>query len=517
MKHLHTYMASLKDIVRQTSRGARRLAAPLLIASLTLASCNSKEESEEPKYEPAPTVAVNSFKLTADARVMPNLDSVYFSIDLNRGIIFNADSLPKGTAITRLTPVITFPSTVTSATIVMEGGSHREGSVDYKKSPTDTIDFSGNVKLILATEDDALTRTYTIKINVHKAVADSLMWDRMADTPLPSRLSAPKNQKTVALGKRSFTLVEESDASLTMSVCDDLKTGKWTKHALSLPFKPQIRTLAASDDALYILDNDGRLFTSTDGLSWSDTATAWSRILGGYGKRLLGLKADGSRTLHDIYPRPEGFTPSEIASDFPTDDYSNMLGFSSKWADNPYAYISGGRRGDTLLSATWAFDGSDWAKISNAPLPPLREALMVPYFVYRKTSTSWIQTEYSVTLCIGGRDKAGKLSRKVYLSYDNGVNWSEAGQLMQLPDFLPSLSGADAIISSTPMEAPLLNWEQHLTARPEGCRVKYFTDGSEVNWECPYIYLFGGIKSDGRLNDAVWRAVLARLTFAPLF
>lgn len=483
-----------------------------------LSSCNSKEEGSEPEYEPSVSVAVKSFKLNPDARVMTDLDSVFFSIDLDHGIIFNADSLPVGTNIERLIPVITYPSAVESATILMEGGKRRTGTVDYTKNPSDTIDFSGKVTLTLTAEKGELSRSYQIRINVHQSKADSLMWDKVAVSPLPSRLAEPLEQKTVSFNGRTICIVRESDNSLTLSTTGDISEAVWRRESLGLPFAPQISTLCAADNALYILSEDGRLFTSTDAAYWTDTNVAWTAMLGGYGGHVLGIQtgSDGSHR-HDIYPRPADYTQTAVDPEFPLSGYSNMLTFSSAWADMPYAFITGGKRDGKALNKTWAFDGATWADISDNPLPALSDALIIPYFVYRKTSTAWIQTEYAVTLCLGGTKSDGALNRTVYLSYDNGVNWKEAESLLQLPDFIPALRSADAVIATTSMQGSLTNWTTKSTPRPHGYRLQYFVDGSQVDWECPYIYMIGGIDSAGRLSPEIRRAVLARLTFTPLF
>ncbi|MDE7409414.1 MAG: hypothetical protein K2N09_05265, partial [Muribaculaceae bacterium] len=61
---------------------------------------------------PGSSVAVTKFSLKSKKGSNVKLDSVFFSIDLNRGVIFNADSLPVGTDVTKLVPVIGY---VTSA------------------------------------------------------------------------------------------------------------------------------------------------------------------------------------------------------------------------------------------------------------------------------------------------------------------------------------------------------------------------------------------------------------------
>ena len=95
----------------------------------------------------------------------------------------------------------------------------------------------------------------------------------------------------------------------------------------------------------------------------------------------------------------------------------------------------------------------------------------------------------------------------------------EAGSLLQLPDYIHSFYQADAVIATSPMDASIGNgWKTRASRRPGDVRrISYFTDGSNVKWDCPYIYMFGGRNEGGSLNPAIWRAVLARLTFAPLF
>lgn len=494
---------------------------PALIALGAIFGACNKKESEEDDYEPALSVAVKSFSISPNAKILDNLDSVYFSIDLDKGVIFNADSLPMGTAVNKLVPIITYPSTVEKAVITMSGGSTREGTVNYKDSPSDSIDFTGNVTLTLTATDASLSKTYRIKVNVHKTTPDSLMWDKVAISSLPSRAANPTAQKTLTFKDKVYSLIRETDNSLTLSNCNNPSDANWQKQQLNLSFNPDIRTLSASDDALYILSQEGSLFKSADGINWSDTGTDWINLIGGFGNSVLGLLSDGGVIKHDIYPRPAGYTPAAIPADFPTTGLSAFNSFSSKWAADPIGFFCGGSRDGKLSGASWAFDGNSWAKISNNALPALQEALILPYFNYRKTTTSWIQTEYSVWLCIGGRLADGSVNDIVYITYDNGVNWMKAESLLQLPKHITPGYAADAVICNTPLEADLdAYWKSVKAAgRPDypSTRVEYFIDGSDVDWDCPYIYLFGGYDGAGKLNTSVMRAVLARLTYAPIF
>ena len=162
----------------------------------TLASCNKKTETEEEIYMPASSVAVTGFSLKSKSGTAVKLDSVFFSIDLTQGVIFNADSLPVGTDVTKLVPVISYVSSASAVTLTQSGGRY-EGEIDYKTNPSDSVDFSGKVVLKITAEDKTTSRSYNIKVNVHKVEPDSLMWTDLAFKPMESRLPSPKQQRTV--------------------------------------------------------------------------------------------------------------------------------------------------------------------------------------------------------------------------------------------------------------------------------------------------------------------------------
>ncbi|MDE6682903.1 MAG: hypothetical protein K2J87_05705, partial [Muribaculaceae bacterium] len=275
------------------------------VIAMGIASCNKKDDEPADEKETIvylPNVAVTSFKLKANNSVMAHLDSVFFTIDLEHGVIYNADSLPKGTAINKLVTNISYSSAITSASIIMKGGTTRNDTVDYIKNPGDSIDFTGNVSLVIATAQEEMKKTYTLKVNVHQQDPDSLVWNEMALAQLPSRLAAPRNQKTVDKDGKAFSIIEENDGSITISTSDDLYNNVWTKTPVTLPFRPDIRSLASSSTSLYILDNAGILYTSADGLSWDSTGETWNKIIGGYGDTVIGLKTTSSGLVYAQYP-----------------------------------------------------------------------------------------------------------------------------------------------------------------------------------------------------------------------
>ena len=81
----------------------------LCVAALILSgvSCNSSDD-EQITYTLSESVRVSAFSLAANDSVLANLDTIFFTIDLNGGQIYNADSLPKGTDVSALIANISF-------------------------------------------------------------------------------------------------------------------------------------------------------------------------------------------------------------------------------------------------------------------------------------------------------------------------------------------------------------------------------------------------------------------------
>lgn len=472
---------------------------------------------------PSSTAAVTQFKLKS----MPDsitkagipLDSVFFSIDLNRGVIFNADSLPMGTRLDKLIPVITYTSSASEVKLKYFNGV-KDVETDYKESPNDTVNFSGYVTLSIKAEDKEVTKDYKIKVNVHKVNPDSLMWDRLAVTSVPSRLENPVQQKTVRYWGSTYSLIAENDGTHTLAVAIDLIAGEWSKYPVAFDFDPDVRTFCGSPSGLGILDTSGVLYTSDDGLQWENTGLVWTNIIGCYNTAILGLRSEGGRMIHTSWPASAGFAEMPAAGDFPVEGYSDFVQFSNKWTTLPIGFLTGGCLADgSLTEKTWGFDGDRWEVLSHDMMPAVKGASVVPYFVYRKTSSSLVQTEFSVWMLIGGELADGKANRRVFVSYDNGVNWYAASEGMQLPSHFPGLRQLDALMVEWPKKASLEdNWSRAGTGnKVPMARVKYEVDDYEVYWDCPYIYVFGGITDTGAFNSLVWRGVLNRLTFIPQF
>lgn len=481
----------------------------VIAASGVVTSCNEDKESDL-NLDPV-NVAVTRFKIKTEKGTQ-ELDSTFFTIDLDNRVIFNADSLRRGTDISKLVATINFSNKVSEAVIVMSGTT-RTGEIDYRENPNDSIDFTGNVQLRVKADNGNIGTTYTIKVNVHKVDNDSLYWDETARNTLPARMSSPKRQKTVQLGETAYCLIEESDGTYTFRKSDDIEAWSWQDVSAPFTFTPDIESLSASDDKLWILDNNGILYSLVPGGAWTSTGQKWLSIIGGYTETIVGLTSDGTQTRFAQYPATS-LNPKTIPADFPVTGRSNFVTLTNQWTSSPVAFFVGGRTADgNISSVTWAFDGAEWIKLCEGGVPGLEGASLLQYYNYRPSSSSNTMLEYQVWMLLGGRLEDGTQNRTVYISYDNGVNWVRGSQSLQLPSVIPAMVNCDNVVIDTELSSDLSDlW----TVRQKPQRIKYELDGTVIRWECPYIYLFGGYSTDGTLYNTVWRGVLTRLTFTPI-
>ncbi len=468
-------------------------------------ACNSEYETVE---EAASAAAVRSFSLSSNDKVLANLDSVFFSIDLVKGRIFNADSLPIGTDVTKLVPVI---STIEGASLIelkVKRNNNTDTTYNYLTSTTDSIDFTNPVIMRVVSPDGVTERNYTVTVNVHKVKADSLAWGDNAAMKLPTSFSAPDEQRTVRRGDDLFCLTRSGSqycigahlGNINNLNGEKMEPSDWEKYSVEFPFVPQIGSFSSTDDALYILDGDGSLHRSDDdGRSWQPTGLKWHSIYGGFQTKLLGsvLTAAGWQ----VQSYPDSYLTS-IPADMPVSGSSVPVCYTFPMSELPQMLIVGGRKADgTLSNACWGYDGKAWAKVSKRDLSVALEGVAVaPYFSIRVAS-DWNATALPTLVAIGGRDANGKTSSTVYISNDYGFNWFTASDAMQLPKAVGAMTDAQAYVMESVFQADKAT---PLISKPT------------ETWTCPYIYLFGGNTDNNTLRDAVWRGAINRLTFRPI-
>ena len=496
-----------------------------LIALCASTSCNDDSDviSVDGDYN---NCAISSFSLSKNDKILNALDSVYFSINMITAEVYNADSLPKGTDISRFVVNVTAPA-ASSVTITYKSRyTSNDTTTNLTENPGDSINFAGGPAKLTVTSYNGLDkRDYTIRVNVHEMVSDTLYWAQMQKVDFPKSATA---QKTVMYGGKTVTLLAGTDGNSYKCTTDDPSAADWTVTAVTLPAGADINTFAATDDALYISCSDGSLYSSADGDTWTSAGVKMHCIYGGYGSTLLGARHDSDGWKHVTYPAS---TEAAVVADCPVSGTSQLVSYQSKWSSTPMVLMIGGKdSSDRYTGESWAYDGKKWARISSQGIDSLACVTLVPYSTPRLSSDSWVVTEQSALLAMGGvgtKDGALVASNTVYISYDFGITWKKADSYLQFPstepNAYPQFYNAQAfVIDYTLTSRNISGTWTDLTVNRLPLWANPIAERSRVSkpvtsWECPYIFLFGGCKADGTLIPSVTRGVINRFTFQPLY
>lgn len=496
----------------------KKIAFSIIAAVMTLGlfSCNSDEESGS--YAQS-NVAITAFSLAANEDILSGLDSIFFSIDLKNACIYNADSLPKGTDISRMIINIA-TSNASAAQLIISRKNASDTTINYFEHSTDSVDFSnGPITVRLTAADKLTTRDYRVSVNVSTSDPDSLFWNRLSRKYIPSTLDMTK-QKTVQLGGTTYCLTTDGSEFCVMSTTD-IHSNKWNILPIAYTFTPNIYTFTATNDMFYVLDLDGNLYSSADAITWNECGEKWSHIYGGYEDSLLGVKKDGYDYFTVTYPATQS---TKIDADFPVSGTSQLLTFATKWSDKPQAIMIGGKTSDgRKLSNTWAYDGDRWAKINaHSPIHGLTDMTLVPYYTFDTDTLTWNTSKFPTLLAMFGRNEGGLVERTVYISRDQGMHWKKGDQSLQLPEYIPSMDKAQAFVVTETMHSRSLGgWE----TMPNPTLPRWWTIEMPyqsraitpiTEWETPFIYLFGGEDDANRTTLFMWRGVINRLTFKPI-
>ena len=495
----------------------RTLLYPVLVMAMMLSSlpalvsCNKDNDDDNEIYsysESTQTTLVKGFALQADANVLADLDSVHFTVDYDNGLIYNADSLPVGTDITALKVTVDFLNAVHSAEFIITGATQQvDTTITYSSSSSKSIDFTGKTTLKVISADESQVKDYDVKVLVHKVNPDSLVWPQPWRRDLPGYRSSAIGHKAVEMGGRYLILNYNGSESYLLTATSP-NQGTWDKQMVNLPFTPDVPSLTATEETLYMLGTDGTLYSSSDGIAWSSAGVKWHSLIGAYDDRVLGIVGDAAGYYHDEYPHVDGFEVTPVEDGFPVSHSSNMVQVENKWSLSDQAVIVGGLdRDGHVVSDVWGYDGNHWGKINNShsSVPALTDATLFSYYTFRALSGVRRYGQQQTWYLMGGKQANGSLNSTIYLSNTQGVTWTQGDSTIAQPSYMPKFYGAQAFV-----------FNETLTAGGAGHmprRVKAAID----SWDCPYIYLFGGYNDQGALLPYVWRGVYNRLFFYPVY
>ena len=344
----------------------------LCIATLFLSgiSCNTTDD-EDISYTVSESVRVSAFSLATNDSVLAHLDTVFFTIDLIGGQIYNADSLPVGTDVSALIANISFDNVAQAKVYMDYGDPAKNDTIDYIENPTDSIDFTSKVSLVVTAQNGVTEKWYSVKVNVHQIDPDSLYWNSpFGKKSLPCGSDAAvKSQKSLYFKDEIYTFIE-ANSTYTLYVTDDPLGDDWTAYPLSVSFTPDLTSLQATGEALYMLSEGGELYRSEDGVTWTSTGQSFFSLVGTWKSRVLGIVSDNGTYKHDCYPRPDGFVPYAATPNFPIKGSSPMVTFVSEYdLDSPQSIMVGGRMADNQRGGLGSVARVDKALRGSASFP----------------------------------------------------------------------------------------------------------------------------------------------------
>ncbi len=229
-----------------------------------------------------------------------------FAIDQNKGLIYNADSLPVGTDISKVVVDIVADGYY----IFIEAGENDSLWVE-----NDSLDFNNPIQFKVLSEMGTFGRTYTAKINVHKQEPNIFTWTKMASN-FSTDIEA---QKAVIVKNKVFVFAEQATQ---VAVTSSTNGKDWSElQAIDIPVKADYSTAMAWDGHIYMLANQ-ELYVSENGLNWSkvETEQTFNNLIAGSKNKMIGIDTNNFYTESTDAANWERY--GEMPANFPQVPYT---------------------------------------------------------------------------------------------------------------------------------------------------------------------------------------------------
>lgn len=214
-----------------------------------------------------------------------DFSSVKMTIDHLGGRIYNADSLPLGCDITK---VLATASTRNSG---MVGIKNVDSDTTRVFSSTDSVDYTKERELIVYSNSTRSSHRYKVTLNVHKEDGDKFVWTKLSNNTAEVGISALKGMRMVALPNNQLVLAgTDGTATRLYTSADGSNWSQTTPATLDADVYQNLMT--DGENALFI--SGGYLYTTTDGKSWTWTATTQKQLVAATTHHLFAYDAEGA-------------------------------------------------------------------------------------------------------------------------------------------------------------------------------------------------------------------------------
>lgn len=451
-----------------------------------LVSCNDNDDYVQGAA--SKDAQIYGFRLSAKA--VNNADSVNypilaktkFAIDQFRDLIYNPDSLPYQTTLTKFLASIDFGVAGVSKVELI----YPKDSVVEWASTSDSIDFSiplyPKIRTYAPNPNDQ--KIYTIDIRVHKVNPDLLVWNDVSD--LLNQPTSLMRQKTLL----KETIVIEGEESVKKDFFYTFSINSFNQlylykaergeaydsgepmTGLPAPADVKLDNITLFNGKFYLVDINKKGYSSEDGVAWTEEGTGIHSIVGvlpeGKAEKdsLLVITQNGgeysfSKTadLNEL-KTVRAFNNLE-AKDFPVSGFSAITNFDRTNLNKNLLILTGGENIDGKSGRlTWLIQTSN---NNDLRLTSNQEHSVFPVV---SGMVNFMYDDYLYAL----------VANKLYKSASFGYKWINVPDSEKLDSNIPKASNQSVIVDSD-----------------------------------NYIWIFGGIPESGDPINKVWRGRLNKL------
>lgn len=402
------------------------------------------------------------------------IEDVRFFIDQVNGLVYNLDSLPYGSKVDYLVPSLDFFST---------NGLIRVNDTLLGENQ-DTLDFSLPLTLTNTSADGKYTRSYTIHVNVHQADPDA-----MVVTHFPANFPTVSAQsKVLPLDNGGFKAYFATPSGLAVYESTPTVSG-WSMLPVSGINTPiNLASLTIMGSNWYVAAMDGSLYTSGDGLVWSQLpgtlnfVTLYGTLNRKYltdpnPQYLIGLVKDNSGAYFGVRSA-DGLVWEKgkaLEADFPVKDAAQVRGTTATKVQ--FMTVMSGLRADgNAATSVWSSeDGLQWILVrqqANLPVVGLKGNNLVYYG--------------GNLISFGGLKAPGAYATTAYLSKDHGRQWIAVPEKWVFPDLEAGLAYGTLLVQ----------------------RLEDSVNGKDRL----FIWYFGG-ETAGQISGKVWKTCEQQMLF----
>lgn len=243
-----------------------------LLSAFVLASCSS-DSSSTSSVEINGNCAISKVTLGSLLRKMHTTasdgsDSTYWgtisgsaypmTVDQMSMEIYNMDSLPQGTDVTR----ILISSITADGTVLFQTDSNR----DTVFSSSDSIDFTNPRYFTCYSTDGNQSRKYRVTVNVHNSNAEDFVWRTLVESD--NMFENISRQKMFMINDKPTIVAISGGSPTLLTLGGEEGAYAWTSEAMSgLTNIDPAEVFLFKDNLCYI--HDGSLYTSADGRVWT--------------------------------------------------------------------------------------------------------------------------------------------------------------------------------------------------------------------------------------------------------